>query len=188
VSTNIFKQRRQALEDQFYREREAELIEKMRAELATQKTKEQLHACCGIEEDEVLEALINLGVGADDLSALALVPLVQVAWADGNIDLNERDAVLDAANQQGVERGSHSYALLEAWLDKQPKSELYVAWAEYVQSLTQQMETGTVEAMKESVLGLAHDVASAAGGILGIKTISANEKAVLEAVAKAFEG
>ena len=54
-----------------------------------------------VADDAVLEKLANFGMDASTLAALSLAPLVLVAWADGEVDAKERDAVLAAAAEVG---------------------------------------------------------------------------------------
>ncbi len=184
---HILSQRRQALEDRFFQEQEAKQMSQLRDALATKKDRQQLGAASGIEDGKLLDALVHLHVGAGDLCALSLIPLVRVGWADGSMSDKEKAAILEAAHKQGVVEGSHGHELLEAWLTRAPGAELYGAWAAYVESLLANMEEDERTTLKESIVGLAHDVASAAGGILGIASISASEKTALEAITSAFE-
>ncbi|MCP4445216.1 MAG: hypothetical protein GY811_07730 [Myxococcales bacterium] len=185
---NSLANRRQALEDRFFQDQEAEQVSRMREKLAAQKNREELAAVCGIEDATVLDTLTKLAVGAHDVSALTLVPLVQVAWADGNVTAKEREAVLKAAVAQGIADASHSHALLDAWLDKAPGEGLFQAWTSYVEALRSHIDVSEMTALKESILGLAHDVADAAGGYLGIGSVSGAEKKVLAAIGAAFDG
>ena len=41
--------------------------------------------------------LVEIGIRSDTLAALCLIPLVEVAWADGRLDPPEREALLAAA-------------------------------------------------------------------------------------------
>lgn len=187
MSHNALSDRRKALEDSFFQDQESKKISRLREELSAKKNKEEIGAASGIDDEKLLEALVKLDVGASDLSALALIPLVQVAWADGTMKDSERDAILQAASSQGVSKGGHGHQLLEAWLGTPPKSALYEAWAGYVDALVADMDEAQVEALKESILGLAHDVASAAGGLLGLGSVSKSEKDVLTAISEAFD-
>src|SRR5437764_11015248 len=112
-SHDSFKQRERGLEDAFFKERDRHLIEKLRSHLAALEHKAQLAHVTGIVEDHVLASLTQAGVGAETLSAVLLIPLVEVAWCDGLVAPEERDAVLNAAVQQGIHRGSHSHELLQ---------------------------------------------------------------------------
>ena len=44
----------------------------------------------------MLAELARVGVRPETLSAVALIPLVMVAWADGRVDESERLAILNA--------------------------------------------------------------------------------------------
>lgn len=178
--------RRQALEDIFFKEVEAKQIARLQAELAARKECADLKEVAGIEDEALLKTLVGLDVHAADVTSLTLVPLVRVAWADGTINDKERDAVLKAAHAQGILEGTHGHVLLDRWLEKEPTSTLYEAWAGYIDALLSHVSSEEQDALKDSVLGLAHDVASAAGGILGIGAISANEESALKAIGSAF--
>lgn len=186
MSHDSLSERRQALEDRFFKDQEANKISRLREELASKKQMEELREVSGIDKENVLTALVSLHVGAADLHALSLVPLVTVAWADGHVTDSERAAVLKAAHEQGVKDGSHGHELLDAWLSSKPTGDLFESWKAYASALAGMMSESDATALQESILGLAHDVASAAGGILGLGSVSSAEKAVLQAIADAF--
>ncbi len=185
---NTFADRRQALEDSFFKDLEARKLSHLREELSGKTKREELSKVCGIEDSAVLNALTKLGVGAHDVSALSLVPLIQMAWTSGTINKAERAAVLKAAAAQGITEECHSYTLLEAWLAREPKQELFDSWTGYVKALRSHLEDSEMTALKESILGLAHDVADAAGGFLGVGSVSSVEKDTLTAIGDAFDG
>jgi hypothetical protein len=186
VSSKSLSDRRQALEDRFFKDEEAKKISRLRDELDAKKQSEELRRVSGIDNDKVLSALVTLNVGAGDLHALSLVPLVKVAWANGTVEDKERTAVLEAAHTQGVSEGTHGYQLLESWLSSRPGDDLFEAWSSYVESLVSELNDEDRIALQESILGLAHDVASAAGGILGLGSVSSAEQAALKAIGDAF--
>ena len=179
--------RRKALEDRFFQDQESQKLEKLRGQLAAKKSKEELEAASGIDDAKLLDVLVGLDVGVSDLSALSLIPLVRVAWVDGSVKDNERDAILQAAANQGLSNKSHAYHLLEAWLESPPKNELYEAWESYVHGLLAEMDEAHATTLKESILGLAHDVAASAGGLLGIGAVSKAETEVLAQISAAFD-
>lgn len=187
MSHSSLSDRRKALEDRFFQDQESKKIAKLRGELEAKKTKEELGEASGIDDAKLLEALVGLDVGVSDLSALALIPLVRVAWVDGSINDKEHDAILQAAANQGISNKSHSYNLLEAWLTTPPKTELYEAWEAYVHALLQEMDEAHATTLQESIMGLAHDVAASAGGILGLGAVSKAENEVLASISKAFD-
>ena len=76
------------------------------------------------DEQFILQSLLELHIDAQTLAALALVPLIEVAWADGYLDEKEKQAVLEAAHASGFEKGQVAYEVLESWLTQQPKPKL----------------------------------------------------------------
>jgi hypothetical protein len=177
--TRILSERRQALEDAFFARQEAQQLSALRSKLEAQKTREELKTVSGIDDDAVLDRLVELELTAKDIAALSIIPLIQVAWADGSLKPAEREAVLKAAHEQGIAEGSHTHQLLDHWLEELPAADLYQAWHGYVESLATTLSDVELDVLRENLLGMAHDVASAAGGILGIHKISAEEQKIL---------
>ncbi|MDP6443557.1 MAG: hypothetical protein QGG36_02790 [Pirellulaceae bacterium] len=167
--------RRKALETSFFVQRDQELL----AELRKDMTKESLAELSGVSDAALLDRLIELGVSAETLAALSLAPLVAVAWADGSIAENERDAILRSADEAGLSKGHEAYGLLVNWLEEKPPADFISAWKEYSTELAQQLDDAGRQRLSETVLGRARAVAEAAGGILGMGAISPAEKAVL---------
>jgi hypothetical protein len=135
----------------------------------------------------VLEQLAAVDLSSETLAALSLVPLVEVAWADGRLDAKERSALLAAAERAGLSKDSASYQLLEEWFRERPSPKLLAAWKAYVAALSQTLNIRAQDALKQDLLGRARLVAEAAGGFLGLgKRISSAEQAVLTELEQAF--
>lgn len=63
------------------------------------------------------------------LAALALAPLVELAWADGSVSEAEHKGVLEAAKAIGVDQHSEfSRSTLRRWLHESPPTEALEAW------------------------------------------------------------
>ena len=112
--------RKKALEESFFAKENARLLDHMKAEKASKASKERLAEISGIDDEAVLGKLAALNIESDTWAAISLVPLVEVAWADGKIDEKERRAVLSAAEANGIFSGSPSHELLESWLSRRP--------------------------------------------------------------------
>ncbi len=110
-----------------------------------------------------------------------MVPLVQVAWADGDVDEKERAAILEAAEEVGVEKGSPSADLLKEWLKFKPDREVLKVWKEYVAALSATLPAEESEKFRSALLNLSRAVAQASGGVLGFGSkVSKAERAVLD--------
>jgi tellurite resistance protein len=151
--------------------------------------RESLAAATGINDPTVVAELAGLGIRVDTLAALTLIPLIHVAWADGEMDQRERQAILDAAEATGSEKGSTSYRLLEIWTLEEPPMDLTNAWQAFIGALSTQLSSDEGERLRANLLGRAREVAAAAGSRLDRSPhVSAEEDACLQSLARAFSG
>jgi hypothetical protein len=186
VSEVTLEDRGRALENQFYEKENQEKLTAMKHKLNSQQSKEELRKASGMTDDAVLDKLVALGLKANTIAALSLVPLIQVAWADGSIQDNERTAILQGAHGKGLEQGSDGYELLQTWLAKKPDDELFVAWESYIKALAAQLNDEQNRLLKNQIVGFAKMVAASAGGILGFAKVSKDEEKVLHRIEAAF--
>lgn len=184
--SNSLEERGRALEDEFFHKENAAKVAAMKAKLETQNNKEELRKASGMTDDAVLDRLVALGMRANTIAALSLVPLVAVAWADGEIQDDERTAILQGAHGKGLDESSPGYELLSGWLSKRPGDGLLETWESYIKALSSQLNDEQTRLLKSQIVGFAKMVATAAGGILGFGKVSAKEEAVLERIEKAF--
>jgi len=180
------EERGRALENQFYDKQDQEKIAAMKSKLDAQQSKEELRKASGMTDDAVLDKLVGLGLRANTIAALSLVPLIEVAWADGEIQGNERTAILQGAHGKGLEQGTDGYELLESWLKKRPAPALLDAWEGYIKALASQLNDEQNRLLKNQIVGFAKMVAASAGGFLGIGKVSASEEKVLSRIETAF--
>ena len=184
MSNEILGDRGRALEELFFAQESEKFRRTRQEEDVAKNRKAALSAASGISDDKVLDQLIALNISSDTLAALALVPLVEVAWADGDMDEREGRAILSAAADSGM--SIESAALLDGWLVIPPGSSILAAWKAYVSALTVNMDAVTRDNLKQELLSRARAVAESAGGILGIGKISKEEEDKLEELAEAF--
>ncbi len=146
-----------------------------------------VEAVWGIEDPAVLDRLLRLGLSTETVAALSLMPLIEVAWADGRVDKKERAAVLAAAEQYGLEPGDVSHLLLEGRLSERPGSDLLDTWKTYVRMLTRALDRDTLTTLRGDLMARARQVAEASGGRLGLGSkISSRELAKLDELEQAF--
>jgi len=181
--------RGRALEEAFFAERDRHLVEKLKRKLTAEETERVLAAAIGIADELTLKAVTKVEAGVQVLAAMALLPMVEVAWCDGDVSAKEREAILKAAVELEITVDSPAYQLLKGWLENRPKMGAVVAWKDYVRAICATLEAPTVFKLKQGVIGRAEKVAQAAGGILGLGSkVSAAEQKCLDDLAKAFEG
>jgi len=185
--SEILRDRGKSLEDEFFRREDQRLIKRLAELKAAETTREGLARASGITNPAVLDKLMELGIRPETVAALAIVPLVEVAWADGSLDTKERRAILDRARDSGIAPGSTEHTLLEAWLDRQPDPKLLTAWTHMIQGMCEQLGPDGAARLKASLLERACAVAAASGGVLGLRSkISSAEAAMLAQLDGAF--
>jgi hypothetical protein len=184
--TKALEERGKALEDEFFYKEDQKRLAQMKEKLDAQQSREELKKVSGMSDDAVLDRLIGLGLRANTIASLSLVPLIAVAWADGTIQDNERDAILQAAHGKGLETGSPGYELLTTWLAKKPDESLFETWTSYIKALSAQLTDEQNRLLRNQIVGFAKLVASVAGGILGIAKVSGSEEKVLNRIEAAF--
>jgi tellurite resistance protein len=169
------------LEEAFFADENRRLLEKLRERAEREQRRAALRLVLRVEDDALADTLLDLGIGPETALALTLLPLLAVAWADGKIEPREREAVLRAAEQEGIEKGTPARELLESWLGSPPSAHILGLWKRYVRVLWQKLGEPERRALRERMSGTARQVAEASGGLLGLTSrISAAERAVLE--------
>lgn len=179
--------RRRTLEDAFFRKQDAILIEQFHKMEKMKKTKAALQQVSGITDEAVLDKLVALNVRPETLASLAMIPLVEIAWADGSIGDKEREAILKASAEKGFAKGSIDYALIESWLTHRPPTSMLDAWVQYIQGLCSSMDKTQIARLRDELVGHARDIAEAGGGFLGlVSKISDAEQIMIDRLKAAF--
>ena len=173
--------------DMAIRDAEKERLEKIRGLRKLKENKEELSKVSGIKNDAILKRLVELNVRPEVLVPIKVLPLVEVAWADGNVDALEKKAVLKAAHLMGFSEGSAGYLLIMQWLEHRPAPDHFEVWTHYVKDLCEQMTQEQKKAFREDFIGSARTVAQASGGFLGINKISEEENEMLKKLEAAFD-
>ena len=175
------------LEDAFFAKENARLLQQLRDRTRQQEERAALRQVVRVNDDGLIDRLIELGLGPETVLALQLVPLAVVAWADGEIEPREREAVLKAAAAEGVSPDSVAGKLLDGWLNERPSAEIVDAWKRHMRALWPQLSDKERTEIRASAIDRARSVADATGGFLGLTSrTSAQEKAVLDDLERAL--
>lgn len=185
---DAFAERERALEDQYFQQREQELIEKMRRRAALDAERQQLAEVTGTTDQEILQELQQLGYTRETVVLLHLLPLVQVAWAERGVSEGERQLILDIAKLRGVEPGSAAYEQLIRWLETRPTEEFAEKTLRLISAMLQSLPSEKRDAAKRDLIAYCTQIAAVSGGMLGFtKKISDDERALIEHIAAELE-
>lgn len=181
MGNSTLDDRGRALEEQFFAKQNQAVIDKMQAENEKKQQRKALSDASGIDDEGTLDALLAAGVHAEALSALSILPLIFVAWADGKMEAKELEAIHKAATELGFERTEANHELLDYWLANPPPASMMDAWKQYVSALLAQLDDAQSQKLEAELLNHAQSVAESAGGFLGFgNKVSSEEQAVLD--------
>ncbi|MFO0903175.1 MAG: hypothetical protein U0939_09260 [Pirellulales bacterium] len=179
--------RGRALEEAYFHDRDQQLIDELKRRFTAEEAEKMLEKAIGIADELAVKAVTQTEAGVQVLTAMALLPLAEVAWCDGEVTVEEHHAILRAASEYQIDSESVMYKLLQSWLKQRPSPESLAAWKNYVKALCATLEPQTIAKMKEGVVGRAEKIARAAGGFLGFGSkISVQEQECLDCLAECF--
>ena len=141
------------------------LCTKQRSEFESRA--ETLVAEGGITDPDLASQLSGLGIEVETLPVLHLVPLIQVAWADGEIQAGERALLNDAATTRGIIDGA-SKALFEQMLNAPPTEALVAGAMALIRHFLDAMSPEDAVSARADLFGLSKGVADASGGVFGL--------------------
>ena len=184
---DIFEERKHALEEGYFRKKEQELIGQLRERAEKENERLEMGTTLGTTDADILVTLQEVGYTQATVSVLHLVPLVQVAWADGNVSKSERELIMEAAQARGVETGSEAYEHLTGWLNERPSEEFFARTLSVIGALLQMSPSEQRETDKRDLVSYCTKVAEVSGGLIGFVSrrsrVSKEERELLERIA-----
>lgn len=182
---DAFKERERGLEESYFQKKERELIEKQREKVALENARAKLSEKTGITNEEILEALQELGYDHETVRLLHLMPVIYIAWADGKMKDKEKKMILEVARLAGVSEGTKADERLSRLLESAPPEEVWEASFLAIQAVLRAGDKDQVEHMRKNVLSYSDSVASLSKGLFGLELLGTGaERAALERVVR----
>ena len=179
-------ERGRALEEEYFRKRDRELIEKMRQAAKADRARGELDEKTGLRDPALLKELQDLGFTPDTVVLLPLVPMLEVAWAEGGITPAERDLLVRFARGRGVVDDSVADQQLSAWMTNRPDPSVFVHARRLAAALLADSAAQVTRGLTaDDLVAYCEKIAAASGGILGLRlgSISLEEKSLLASIA-----
>jgi len=151
----------------------------MRVRAAAEEQRRRLGQQTGVADEEVLRDLQDLGYTPETVMLLHLVPLIQTAWAEGDVSQKERDLIVKAARSRGIEAGSPPDQQLNVWLVRRPSDEFFEKTLRAIRTVLEAQPADARTASEKDLLSLATAIAAASGGIVGFHAVSDEERQIL---------
>lgn len=185
-SFDAFELRGRSFEERYFHIKDAELVEKLRSVFRRSLDRDELKKITGLTDEQLIDRLLDLNVRGEMMTAFKLMPLVEIAWADGTLDHREADAVEHAASRFGITPGPAMDRLRE-WLRHGPTPELRALWLRYAEELRHTLTHTQLDEFREDLLKTARGIADCSGGVLSVFfNTSAAEKRIIAEVRKAL--
>ena len=147
----------------------------------------ELREATGEEDEHTLRLLVHTGIDADSVQLIHLAPLIEVAWADHEMQPKEAKLVLEIATLRGIKEGTKAHELLLRWLEHKPKDPVFDACHHVANSMLEHLPAAQREKTLKSIDECVHAVAEAAGGLFGVfGKVSDEEKALIDELATIY--
>ncbi|HKX29760.1 MAG TPA: hypothetical protein VJ302_18870 [Blastocatellia bacterium] len=163
--------------------KEQELIRKMRRRRSTDQDLEEMAYATGIVDQEVLETLQELGYSPETVRLMPIIPLVQVAWAEGGVTPKERELIMEIADSRGITPEMPAYDQLLTWLEQEPPPEFYTQTLRALRYVLESLPADLRIESRQSLIEYCTQIAEVSGGILGFGKISDDERMLIARIA-----
>ena len=182
---DAFAERGRALEEEYFRKKDRELIEKLRRASQADQALGELSKQTGLTDPAMLADLQELGLTADTVSLLPLVPVVELAWAEGGITPAERQMVVSLARSRGITEGSAADGRLNAWMAARPSPEQFAKATRVMSALLDSGAPVAKDLTADQLVKYCEQIASASGGLFGLpfRAVSMEERNLLTRIA-----
>ena len=182
-NNDAFSERGRALEEDYFRKKERQRVERMRQTAAAEQARQDISRKTGLDDPALVRELQDLGFTPDTIGLLPLVPVVQVAWAEGGITPAERDLIVRLARSRGIAAGSVADNQLMQWLTTRPADALFARAGGLIRAMLESGSEQSGDLSADELVKQSEAIAAASGGVLGIGRISAEERALLARIA-----
>ncbi len=169
---------RQKVEGRLAAEKQAELTKLQKSEA------EAVATTLGISDLELASKLVELGFGSKTVGIFSLLPLVYVAWADGEVSGAEHDKIMELATARGATADSDGYKFLDSMLSRRPSEAFFGTCIETLRAIYNALPGDQGEEARQDLVSLSLSVANASGGFLGIfgNKVSSEEKGLIDEI------
>lgn len=178
MSDKLLDPLRHAHEEEYFQRHNQALVKKLREKMAAEAAVHDIEEVSHVHDPELLNQLAQLGVTRETVPVLHLMPVLEVAWADGEIQEEERVMLLAAADESKLQ--GKARAAFEAMLDNRPSQAYFDAALSFIRAVLEAMPADKAETARQNITNLSESIAYAAGGWFGIfAKVDASEKSAL---------
>lgn len=167
----------------FHAQFEPESQLKQRLRLVLEADRRMMAGLLGVDDEELLCRLQELGFMHQTLPLLHIIPLIQVAWADGFVTARESSLILEAARRRGIHSDHPAYPWLLGLFHEPASEEFFQDCLHALGATLAAMPAEQRETHLRELLASCRRVAEASGGLGFIdfgNKVSREERLLLE--------
>ena len=188
MMNHIFGPLGPAQEDAYFRNKEAELLARRRRQAELEAEVRRIGESIGAVDQRVFQTLQELGYTRDTVALLPLVPVVQIAWANGEVSSREAKRIRELALLRGLGEGTPAFKLLESWLLRRPSDEFFLKTLRVIRCLLSARQPEDLSAAKQDLISCCTYIAQGSGAFLGLgDAIGVPERKALGEIATGIE-
>jgi hypothetical protein len=186
MAKDIFQKREMYLEQEYFRKKEFELLEKLKKVFQKNVDKESIRKATGVTNERLLDRMVEMQLNGELMAAFQLYPLVEIAWADGDLSEREATSVLAAGEKQGIRPGTRAYEMLDQRLHRGPDPEARKIWFLYAEELKKALSPSELQMFRNDLLDRARAVVAATGHLERLLIDVGGERKIIAAIEKAL--
>lgn len=190
---NELYERARLAEDDYFRRKDAELIERARERRAAagapssierSDDEQALAVALGLTDDGIVRSLHAAGLRAVNVALIDWLPAVEVAWVD-DVDMHEREELRRQFATDPASDGQ-SLSLLTEWLFVRPPHEALLAARQALRHRLDGLPEAERRERIQAILRRCEAIGRASGGIFGLGALSWDEQDRIDAVKEAL--
>jgi hypothetical protein len=183
---DMLQERGRSLEDDYFRKKDRELVEKLQKAQEAERARAEVGRAAGLSDPALAQELLDLGFTPETVALLPLVPILQMAWAEGGVSQSERDLIVRFARSRGIAEGSAADTQLTSWMARQPDEAVFARAGRLIRAM---LDSGADPGLNaDDLVAYAEKIAAASGGVFGIGKISSEERKLLSGLAADLKG
>jgi hypothetical protein len=182
---DAFAERGRALEEEYFRKKDRELVEKMRRAAEAEQARGEMGRQTGLQDPALIAELQELGFTPETVVLLPLMPVLELAWAEGGITAAERQLLVSLARSRGIAEGSSADKQLIEWMASKPTPAVFERASRLISAVLSSGAGVTAGLTADQLVAYCEQIAAASGGLLGLRigSVSGEEKALLTRIA-----
>jgi len=137
-----------------------------------------------MKPNKYIRELFEEGFDEDTIRAVYLIPVIDTAWADGKVQAEERQEILELLEERGIQAGSGAYLMIDSWLTKKPTDDFFADANDLIEPLFKDLKENRGGDIMW-VIKAAERVASATGTM--DSPISLGEQKVIKSIFERLE-